>query len=166
MADQHTHRVIDVQVVVNAPPSAAWEAWLTAEGIRTFFAPGSRIEDRVGGAYEIFFDMEAEPGERGSEGMTILAMQEEKMLSFTWNAPPSIPSIRDQCTHVTVRFTSLEDGRTHVRLIHDGWGVGAEWDEAYRYFEHAWGEVVLPRLAYSFAVGAVDWEHPPSEFES
>ena len=35
--------------------------------------------------------------------MRILAFQEKKMLSFTWNAP-SLPEARKQRTHVTLRF--------------------------------------------------------------
>lgn len=162
MDSRHSHRFIDEQVVVNAPPHAVWEAWLTAEGIATFFAQRSRIEDQVGGAYEIHFEMDSDPGESRSEGARILAMQAERMLSFAWNVPPRVSTLRDQQTHVTVRFAAQEDGRTHVRLFHDGWGVGPDWDEAFEYFERAWGEIVLPRLAYSFAVGPVDWENPPT----
>jgi hypothetical protein len=48
-----------------------------------------------------------------------------------------------------------------MRLTHGGWGAGAVWDEAYDYFDHAWGAVVLPRLVYRFAKGPVDWDDRP-----
>jgi uncharacterized protein YndB with AHSA1/START domain len=49
----------------------AWMAGTTPEGIRTFFAPDCKVDLRVDGAYEIYFSPQAEPGERGGEGMRI-----------------------------------------------------------------------------------------------
>lgn len=152
---------IQSQVIISAPLSKVWKAWTTYDGAKTFFAPDCRIDLRVGGAYEMFFDPTAPEGERGGEGLTILAIQPEKMLSFTWNSPPSLPDVRGQLTHVTLRFKSLEDGKTQLSLIHDGWGEGGQWDEAFDYFTLAWGDVVLPRLQYRFEHGPVDWEDPP-----
>jgi uncharacterized protein YndB with AHSA1/START domain len=130
------------------------KAWTTPEGVRSFFAPECRIELRPGGAYKMYFNPSAEPGRRGGEGMIVLALQEERMLSFTWNAPPSLPKIRSQMTHVTVRLYPTAASGTRVVLRHDGWGYGGQWDEAFRYFERAWGEIVLPRLSRFFDQGA------------
>jgi hypothetical protein len=109
----------------------------------------------------MYFDSEADHGERGGEGMIVMAVQPEVMLSFTWNAPPSLPRVRGHVTHVTVRFYRIGEDQTRVVLRHDGWGEGGEWDDAYMYFEKAWKRVVLPRLMYRFSVGPVDWENPP-----
>ena len=119
------------------------------------------IDLRPGGKYEMLFDLEAAPGDQGGEGVIILAIQPPRMLSFTWNAPPEIPDIRAQRTHVTVRLDAVDSNRTRVSLIHDGWGEGAGWDGAYDYFERAWKRVVLPRLRYRFEHGPIDWNHPP-----
>lgn len=152
---------IHLQVVISAPISEVWEAWTTEKGAKTFFAPDCRIDLRVGGAYEIYFDPSAPEGERGGEGLTILAIQGEKMLSFTWNAPPSLPEVRGQLTHVSVRFKPAGERTTLLSLEHDGWGEGGQWDQAFEYFTRAWGEVVLPRLQYRFELGPVDWDNPP-----
>lgn len=128
-------RHILAEIDVEAPIERVWEAWTTAAGARTFFAPATRVEARPGGAYEMLFDPDAAPGSRGSEGAVILALQPPRMLSFTWNAPPELASVRGQATHVTVRLTPVGEVRTHVTLTHDGWGEGGEWDEAYRYFD-------------------------------
>ena len=90
----------------------------------------------------------------------MLAIQPMKMLSFTWNAPPSLPKVRGQYTHVIIRLVEESDG-THVILTHDGWGSGGEWDKAFDYFKGAWLKVVLPRLHYRFIYGSIDWEPPP-----
>jgi uncharacterized protein YndB with AHSA1/START domain len=148
------------EVLVPAPLDEVWAAWTTEKGASSFFAPACKIEPKVGGAYEIYFDLEEEPGRRGSEGAKILAIEEGRMLSFTWNQTPDF-AIRDQKTHVVVRFHRLSEKLTRVTFSQDGWGEGGEWPRAYDYFEEAWLDVVLPRLLYSFTVGPVDWKHRP-----
>jgi uncharacterized protein YndB with AHSA1/START domain len=91
--------------------------------------------------------------------MRILAIQPGKMLSFTWNAPPTLPTVRGQRTHVVVHLYPTGDRQTHVTLTHDGFGEGDEWDQAYAYFLRAWPRVVLPRLVYRFTHGPLDWDH-------
>lgn len=143
-------REIVAEVVVPAPLLEVWAAWTTEEGVRSFFAPECRIELRPGGAYEMFFDLSAEPGKRGGEGMVLLALQPPVMLSFTWNAPPELPEARWQRTHVVVRLRELAADETLVTLRHDGWGEGGEWDAAFEYFSRVWGGVVLARLKRRF----------------
>jgi hypothetical protein len=74
----------------------------------------------------------------------ILAIQPLKMLSFIWNAPPNLPEVRNQKTHVTMRFNKITENSTKVILHHESWGKGGQWDKAYEYFQIAWGKVVLP----------------------
>ncbi len=124
--------------------------------------PARRIDLRPGGAYELLFDLEESPGRQGGEGMHLLAIQPGQLLSFTWNAPPELPTVRGHMTHVVVRLISLGDRSTKVTLRHDGWGSGGEWDLAFEYFLRAWLKIVLPRLKYRFTVGPLDWDNPPS----
>lgn len=158
---QDLNRAIREEVVVAAAIDAVWDAWTTADGIKSFFAPDCNIELRVDGLYEIFFFPDAEPGQRGADEMRILAIQPKKMLAFTWNAPLNLPNVRKQRTHVIIRFKKLADEKTRVILFHDGWGEGEEWDKAFEYFSEAWENAVLPRLKYRFSVGPVDWNNPP-----
>jgi len=153
VAGTDADRAIAGEVVVDAPISDVWKAWTTEEGIRSFFAPGCRIELRVDGPYEMFFLQDGEPGQRGGEGVKFLAIQPEKMLSFTWNAPPHLAEVRKQWTHVVLRFFEIEGGRTKLTLRHDGWGEGGEWDEAFAYFDRAWLTIVLPNFVKL-------WERP------
>jgi uncharacterized protein YndB with AHSA1/START domain len=153
--------VIEDKVSIPAPLDDVWEAWTTEDGAQSFFAPKCKINLEPGGAYEMLFDLEAEVGKRGGEGMVILAVQPKRMLSFTWNAPPHLSTVRGQMTHVIVRIWQIGEMETMVSLRHDGWGEGGEWEEAYKYFRKAWGEVVLPRLKYRFEIGPIDWSDPP-----
>ena len=161
MRSRNPDRVIRGKVVVDAGTDAVWEAWTTEAGLKSFFAPDCNLDLRVGGAFELLFDLDARPGQRGSEGTTLLAIQPKVILSFTWNAPPHLPNVREHFTHVVVRFRQASPVRTEVAVTHDGWGDGNEWDEAYDYFTRAWNDVVLPRLAYRLSAGPVDWSDPP-----
>jgi len=161
MSTRNTDRLVFEEAVVEANVSDVWQAWTTREGVLSFFASACNIDVRVDGPYEMLFNLAAEPGSQGGEGVKILAIQPEKMLSFTWNAPPQLPDVRFQHTHVVVRFEPLSELQTRVTLRHDGWGEGGQWDQAFDYFSKAWGRAILPRLQYRFSVGPVDWDNPP-----
>lgn len=150
--DEHPDpgRKLHHETMVTATPRQLWEAWTTVEGIRSFFAPDANIDPRPGGAFEIFFVPDAEPGFRGAEGTTFLSLQPEKMLSFTWTGPPSIPETRHQFTSVSVNFVPLDQETTRVVLEHTGWGTGDAWDKTWDYFNAAWGKAVLPNLKKCF----------------
>jgi uncharacterized protein YndB with AHSA1/START domain len=149
-------RSIDKEVVIAAGVDQAWDAWTTREGIVGFFAPEARVEARPGGVFAIHFDPTAPDGLKGADDMNFLALQPKKMLSFTWNAPPHLPQARAQRTVVIVRFAPDGETRTRVSLHHTGWGDGGEWDQAYAYFERAWG-FVLGNLKKRFDEGPIDW---------
>jgi uncharacterized protein YndB with AHSA1/START domain len=149
-------RAIDKQVTVNASLDQAWDAWTTREGIVGFFAPDAKIEPRVGGAFQIYIDPLAEPGSKGADDMRFLALQPKKMLSFDWNAPPHLPEVRAQRSFVVVRFEVVNERQTTVTLHHTGWGDGGQWDQAYAYFDRAWGNVLL-NLQKRFDEGPRDW---------
>jgi len=149
-------RALDKEVVVAATLDQAWEAWTTREGITGFFAPDARIEARVGGPFQVYFDPGGAPGMKGADDMRVMAVQPKKMLSFDWNAPPSLPEARAQRTFVVVRFEALGDKSTKVTLHHTGWGDGGEWDKAYAYFDRAWSNV-LGNMKRRFDSGPQDW---------
>lgn len=151
-------RAVTATIDVEADRQEVWRAWTTTAGITTFFAADCHADLRPGGAYEVYFDPDAEPGDQGAEGTKILALHPERMLSFTWNFPAEFDAIREQRTVVIVRLAPIDAEKTSVTLRQVGWGEGGQWDEAFKYFERAWGEVVLPRLQRRFQDGPIDWE--------
>ena len=149
-------RVLRTTIELAAPVDQVWALWTTEAGLTSFFAPGARVEPRVEGPYEIYFNPAAPPGQRGADGMQILVFQPSRRLAFTWNAPPSLPQAREQRTFVVIRFQPVSERETRVTLHHTGWGDGGEWDKAYAYFDRAWGNV-LGNLKKSFETGPFDW---------
>lgn len=153
---QAAERAIDKEIVVPASLDQAWAAWTTREGIVSFFAPDAEIDPRVGGAFHIHIDPTAPAGQKGADDMRFMALQPRQMLSFDWNAPPSLPEARAQRTFVILRFEAVSANETRVTLHHVGWGQGGQWDATYAYFDKAWGNV-LGNLKKRFETGPKDW---------
>jgi uncharacterized protein YndB with AHSA1/START domain len=150
-------RRIFKEALVHAPIEAVFEAWSTSAGVKSFLAPDAEIDARPGGRYGVFFDPLGEPGMKGADDERVLAVQPPTMISFTWNAPPSLPQARLQHTAVIVRLSSEPNDLTRVTLTHVGWGTGGEWDKAYDYFDKAWG-AALGHLRQRFDEGKpIDW---------
>lgn len=145
--------------LIPAPRAEVWNAFTTTEGAQTFLSRRARIELRRGGPYEVYFDLEAEPGFQGSEGCRVLSYLQGHMVSFTWNAPPQFENVRWRRTFVVVELEEASDVLTRVRITHDGWERGDQWDEVYAYFDRAWS-VVLGNLESRFRTGP-RWEAVP-----
>lgn len=151
-------RAVTATIDVEADRQEVWRAWTTTAGITSFFAPDCHIDPRPRGAYEVYFNPDAEPGSQGAEGTNILALDPERMLSFTWNFPAKFDTLQEQRTVVIVQLSSTGTAETSVTLRQVGWGEGGQWDEAFNYFNRAWGDTVLPRLQRRFQDGPIDWE--------
>ena len=149
-------RSIDKDVIVAAPVEAVWQDWTSKAGIESFFAPEAEIDARVGGAFHIHMDPYGEPGMKGADEMRFMALQAPTMLSFDWNAPPSLPQARQQRTFVIVRLADVDGKSTRVTIHHVGWGDGGEWNKTYAYFDNAWG-YVLGNLKKRHEAGPIDW---------
>ena len=150
-------RAINERITVKANVDDVWKAWTTTEGIKSFFAPDAKVELKVDGPFQVYMNPFAEAGMKGADDMRIIGFQDKKMLSFNWNAPPSLPEARKQRTVVIVRFISRGDAITDVTIHHVGWGEGGEWDKAYDYLAKAWPNV-LKNLQKRFDTGPVDWK--------
>jgi uncharacterized protein YndB with AHSA1/START domain len=142
-------RTLHKEIVVPAARDLVWTCWTTSEGMKSFFAPESKIELTPGGAYELYMNPLAAAGSRGSEGCKVLGFLPGEVLSFDWSAPPKFPEIRKERTCVVLRFEPAGEGKTRVILDHHGWGEGAKWDAVYQYFDGAW-DFVLDLLKKRF----------------
>ncbi len=160
LSAQAEERAINEKITVKAGVDEVWKAWTTTEGVKSFFAPDAKIDARVDGAYGVYMlpsAPSAPAGMRGADDMRFLAIQDKKMISFTWNAPPSLANVRKQRTVVIVRFIARGDQLTDVTLHHVGWGDGDEWDKAYAYFVKAWPGV-MRNLKKRFEDGPINWK--------
>jgi uncharacterized protein YndB with AHSA1/START domain len=140
-------KMIRKEMIVNCSTDQVWRKWTTRKGLLTFFGFDNQIEFKIGGKYEIYFLMDNAYGLRGGEGCKILSYSPAKMLSFTWNAPPQYPEIRNHNhkTWVVLYFHPVDTKSTKVVIEHLGWLDGEMWDMVFQYFDKAW-VTVLDRL--------------------
>jgi uncharacterized protein YndB with AHSA1/START domain len=157
VASPMKEREIRKDAIVRAPVADVWNAWTTKAGIESFFAPEAVVDAKPDGAFEPHFNPYATPGLKGADNMRFLSLQKDRLLSFTWNAPPHLAEARTQRTVVIVRMEPAGEHETRLRLTHTGWGDGGEWDKAYDYFDNAWGRV-LANLQKRFTDGPIDWK--------
>ncbi len=150
--EKTSDQVIRKEILIDAPPAAVFRAWTTSDGLKTFFAPGNNIEMTPGGPYEIFFMPTAPEGQRGADGCKVLSFLPDQMLAFNWNAPPSIPTIRnsDHKTQVVVLFEPADNNKTLIKFQQSGFGDGGEWPKYVDYFTKAW-DFVLGNCQKRFA---------------
>lgn len=141
---------IEVVRVVDAPRADVWKALTTGEGWKSFLQVDNKIELRPGGPLELYFMPDAPEGGRGSEGCMFLSYVPQEMVSFTWNAPPTLPHARGERTWVVIRLEQISPAQTRVRLDHLGFAEKAaefpdhkaEWEQTRAYFARAWPMVV------------------------
>ncbi|MEM8835057.1 MAG: SRPBCC domain-containing protein [Planctomycetota bacterium] len=129
-----------VERAMGAPVERVYAAFADGDAFTRSYAPDrdeldANIELAIGGAYEWLWD-----GETGSNGCQVLSFVPNRMISFSWNAPPGHES-RDLRTWVVVEFEESEGG-TRVRLTHLGFGDEAHWQETKAYFQKAWPHVL------------------------
>src|SRR5512134_2732734 len=79
-------RTIARTLTVAAPLVEVWAAWTTDAGVRRFLSSETRIEPRLGGAYEVCFLPENPPGLRGCEGCRVHSFIAPHVLQITWSA--------------------------------------------------------------------------------
>ena len=137
-------KIIEKSRTVSCSVDSVWWKWTTHEGLLTFFGYDHKINLAPGGEYEIYFIPGNPVGLKGGEGNKILSYLPNKMLSFTWNAPPQYPEIRnhEHKTWVVVDYRPINDNNTEVKISHLGWLPGDNWDEVYNYFNLAWVTVL------------------------
>jgi uncharacterized protein YndB with AHSA1/START domain len=136
--------------VIELPKAEVWSLISTSAGWKKFFDVDANIELTPGGRWEILFGKDAPAGKRGSEGCVVLSYLPERMLSYTWNAPPKLAHAREKRTWVVVELSDVAAARTSVRLEHLGFEEQAaanpehakEWEEARAYFDQAWPKVL------------------------
>ena len=145
------------EVILPEPRDAAWARLTTVEGLQSFFARKAIVELREGGAWELLFAPDAEPGQRGAEGVYIRAFEAPRMLEVHWNAPPQFPAVRVVGFRALFELETIYHATTRVTLRLDEFRDGEQWDGTFDYFLEAY-PVVLNRMRRAVIEGPLDWD--------
>lgn len=130
------------EATIKVPVEVLYTAWTDRAVVPKAYDPSrpeikANIELAIGGPYEWLWD-----GVTGSNGCQILSYIPNRMVSFSWNAPPNQPESRALRTWVVVEFAPTGTGATHLTLTHLGFGTAPHWDETFEYFSNAWPYVL------------------------
>lgn len=141
-----SERVISYSLDLLVECNEAWDLWASSDGLARWWTPDTRIDLRPGGAYEVHFMPENPPGDRGGDWCRVLSFLPGRMLSFTWNAPPTLKT-RPLQTWVVLLFEPLGAG-CRFSLNHLGWPQSglddpeSDWEATFEYFTDAWHSVI------------------------
>ena len=77
---------------IAATRERVWDLFTTAGGLTSWLCLRARVEPRVGGAYELFWNPDATRPESDSTlGCRILSIDRPRLLSFTWRGALGTP---------------------------------------------------------------------------
>ena len=126
--------MIRIETAVRAPLDEVWRAWTTSSGMAEFHPPGASIDLRVGGAWDVAFDLDEDAHDDFAEGGRVVSYLPRELLSVEWTS--RMPSGRELQSRVVVLFERM--GRsTRVKLahlrLHDDEGAGIR-----QHLEQSW----------------------------
>lgn len=121
-------RSIEMEVTIDAPVEAVWEALSTGEGMARWFAPTARVNPGEGGSVFVSWG-------GGVEGEGRIEVWEPNR-RIAWSEPLG----SDQPIRFLVDFVleAREGGTTKLRMVHSGFGEGSDWDEQYDATKAGW----------------------------
>ena len=144
---------IVVEGVVAAPVDTVWAAWTTDEGLRSWLAPHTDIDLRIGGVLRANYDSLGALGDPQTVEREILSFEPNKMLSVRVvklpDGFPFVSTIRSMWT--VVYFEPLGQERTQVRVVSLGLDTGE--DSRIRAFFEQGNATVLQQLQNHFLAG-------------
>lgn len=136
-------QVFTVSARLPVSPSKAFRFFTEKQALETWLTAVADVEPRVGGRYELFWDPK-NPEDNSTKGCHITAIEQDRLLAFDWKGPVQFKTFMnsvDPLTHVAVFFApcaAAAQACSDVFLVHSGWRVGTNWDEAKLWQRRAW----------------------------
>lgn len=134
------NKIIHVGVQLSCGQKQAFEMFTVNEKIESWLAPLAEVEPRIGGKYELFWDLKDKLN-NSTTGCKLTAIEPDDFLAFEWRGPKQFRLFMNNCdplTHVVVFFTPRRSSRTDVHLIHTGWRETKSWETARLWFDRSW----------------------------
>ena len=128
-------RAIEVKLEIAAPVAAVWRALTDARELERWFPVSAEVKPGPGG--EIRWTWAPDVDWPSS----IDVWEAERRLRATYDRPMAhTAGPLDSPALLAMDFTlESERGRTVLRLVHSGFGVGGDWDDEYHGVRRGWG---------------------------
>ena len=143
MVNSYCMNAIRIEISAPASLDRVWDAWTKSDQITKWFSPDARVNAKVGGPFELFFDPR-DHGHQCTKGCVFTLIEPQKELRFTWKGPDQFAELMNKLaslTSVRVAFHSEKES-TRVVVEHSGWGEGEDWVQARDWHQHAWEEAL------------------------
>jgi uncharacterized protein YndB with AHSA1/START domain len=137
--------VIEHELELPVSPAEALGWFFAPERLARWLCKRADVEPRVGGRYELFWDLER-PEVNSTLGCKVLEYKPERALKVTWAGnEEQLEFMGPGSTTVSVSAEPTAAG-CRLRLEHCGFGDGDRWLKAERWFDTAWKNALV-RLA-------------------
>lgn len=137
MSDEKTKtRSIEMSVTIEASPQDVWKAVAEAEGIKGWFAPEAKVTPGVGGQVYLSW------GGGFSGGSRIDIWEPNRHLRTIEPVPEAPEKKEGYVARAPLTVDYLIEGKggttTTLRLVHSGFGAGADWDDEFTSTKRGW----------------------------
>jgi uncharacterized protein YndB with AHSA1/START domain len=131
-------RSVQAQTQINAPAEHVWKALTDASEITRWFSTDATIEPHVGGAWSLSWygdfpwNTRIEIFEPNRHLRTVMVQAPHSAdAAGSPDSPQALPVVVDY-------FLESHGGQTTLRIVHSGFGAGADWDEEYEGVRTGW----------------------------
>ena len=130
---------IQLERTIDAAPETVFRALTDADELSRWWTTSAESDPRSGGSYSYRFEFDDASRNHTYAGDYIEVRPGERV-SYPWQTGLG-------ATEVDFRVEA-EGDRARVRLVHSGWGEGADWDESVRMHEQGWSFFLDNLAAY------------------
>jgi uncharacterized protein YndB with AHSA1/START domain len=138
MSDERKTRAVEASIEVAAPPDAVWRAVSEAHELVRWFPAEARATPGVGGSIRIAWDGNWQSDSRieiWEPPRRLRTVVEER--PHDSNGQP-VPAVEPLPIAVDYEIEGAGE-RARLRLVHSGFGKGAEWDDEIEGVRRGWG---------------------------
>jgi len=128
-ATARSGRLIEDSVTLEVPPELVWRALTDAEELTRWFPLRATVEPEVGGSISLSW------GEQGSETVAIEVWEPNRRLRTVDRRLDAAGRLVEIAVDYLIE---TDGGQTTLRVIHAGFGPGAEWDQEYEGTVRGW----------------------------
>lgn len=135
-------RIISVTATLNCSIDSAFAQFSDNTKLEGWLAVKADVEMSPGGKYELFWSPDdPDLTNQSTYGCRVLAVDAPNFFNIEWRGNTEHKNFMNNIrplTNVSVIFVKIGSHKTKVTLLHTGWRLGKDWDQAYNFFVTAW----------------------------
>ena len=154
-------RFLRLEVVLNASLDSVWHSFSTEEGIKTWMAPVSQVDFKIGGEMKNHMNYKKKIGDPGTLTLGVINFIPNEIVTVHLDKYfGERPAIEDMNWQEVVQIIPISKYKTIIVSTMVGWGIGPDWDKAYSFFERGnkWYFNVMQK---GFKTGPIYWPNDP-----